>query len=97
MEVNVQDSKCCVMKEGTHPMDPHKLHIGRPHGGTLIMCKSTLAYRVITVETNSSRLSCVKVYFNGNSYLLLFCVYRPYVGENMFNYQDILYNMSLIC
>ncbi len=35
--VNVQDSKVCVMEEGTSTMDPNELAIGRPRGGGMLI------------------------------------------------------------
>ena len=90
-----------VMYHGTSAMDPSILRSGRPHGGTVILWKSSLCHKVTPIKTISDRLTCVKVDVDVKSTLLLFSVYMPcdngYRGADFQMFQDVLAEISGIC
>ena len=95
------DEKRTVMKEGKSAMDASILRPGRKHGGTMILWKGDIKYKVTPVPTLSNRLCCVTIELSDTIEMLLFCVYMPCderrEGESLHLYQDILSEIATIC
>ena len=72
----------------------------RPHGGCVILWKSSIIHNIVPIDTVSVRLNCVKVIIDEKFTFLLFNVYMPCddgcINGNVTQYQDILSEMSVI-
>ncbi len=90
-----------VVKEEESAMDPTKLRQGQPPGGCIILWHSNTKYNVVPIGTLFKRQNCVQVWFNDNTFKLLFNLYIPYdngiAGDNLQEYQDILSEISVVC
>ena len=90
-----------VQFTATSAMDTNVIKCGRPHGGTAIVWKCSISYKIEVIDTVSPRISAIRVFITENSSLLLFNVYMPtdqrYNGDNLQSYQDVLCEISSIC
>ena len=68
--------------------------VGRPHGGTCILWKSSLKNRIDIINCVSNRLSAILLYINENCNILLFNTYMPcddrHEGRNLDVYRAVL-------
>ena len=94
------DKESTVCFEGKSAMPSNVIRQGRPHGGCVILWKSSIKYNVTPVDTISVRLTCVKITVNENYELLLFNVYMPCDDRarhgNVLEFQDILAEITVI-
>ena len=92
---------CTVLYEGTSAMDSSCIKQGRKYGGTAILWRGSIKYKMSPICTTSDRLSCVEICLNADVSVLLFCVYMPCdnraQGINYAVYQDILAEISHLC
>ncbi len=79
---------------------PTVLLCGRKHGGTMILWKGNIKYKVTPVPAMSKRLSCLENNLSETVNVLLFCVYMPCderrPHDNLVVYQDILSEIAFI-
>ena len=82
-------------------MDSNRIRAGRPHGGCVILWKSTIKYKVSSIETVSRRLNAVCVDLDNDNCFLIINVYMPcderVAGSNFCDFQDVLTEISSIC
>jgi len=69
---------------GSSSMADNELLVGRPHGGTAILWRKSLGFKVIPIDVNSNRLCAVRL--TGDDIdILMFCVYMPCDTEYVLN------------
>ena len=97
----LSNNEYSICIEGSSAMDVNRIRTGRPHGGCVILWKSTFKYKVSSIETVSSRLNAVCVNLDNGNCFLIINVYMPcderIAGTNFCEFQDVLTEISSIC
>ena len=82
-----------VSYHGKSAMDPTTIRVGRPHGGCVILWRDNIDYKVMPINTISTRLTAVQVTTKDKKVLLLFNIYLPcdngVYDENVNTVQDV--------
>ena len=74
---NVFGSDVNVSYCGKSSMDDSIIRIGRPFGGNIIIWKNTIKNKIVSIDTVSNRLTCIKLFIDDENTMLLFNVYMP--------------------
>ena len=82
---------------GTSGMLEHVVLSGRPYGGTIILWKGSLNFRISPLEINTKRMCGIRM-VGTDVDVLLFCLYMPcdteYIVSNLNEYNAILQEIS---
>ena len=93
------DTALCY--HGKSAMNPDVQSRGRPFGGNVILWRSNLSFKIVPIETTSTRLSCVQIWISDDAFIMCFNAYMPCdegrYGDNFCEFQDILSEISTLC
>ena len=74
---DVSSNDIPVAYHGVSAMNQAIQKQGRPFGGVAIIWNSQIKYKMVPVATNSTRLCCVQIFLNDDTFILLFNAYMP--------------------
>ena len=89
-----------VCYSGSSAMVESQALVGRPHGGTAILWRSNIGFKVTPISCESVRLSSVMLNINSLVSFLIVNVYMPCderrTGDNLNEYLEILQEISCL-